>query len=58
VASGADALVLVTDWLEYKSIDWIKISKLMRVRLALDGRNHLNVQAASEAGVKVIGIGK
>lgn len=58
LASGVDALVLVTDWPEYKSIDWKSISKLMRVKLALDGRNHLNVHAASEAGVKVIGIGK
>ncbi len=58
LASGVDALVLVTDWPDYENIEWATIGKLMRVKLILDGRNKVNAQAICDAGIKLIGIGQ
>ena len=30
VAKDADAIVIATEWKEFKSLDWCKMSKLMR----------------------------
>ena len=30
VAKDADAIVIATEWKEFKSLDWSKMSKLMR----------------------------
>ena len=30
LANGADAILILTEWVEFKKIDWLKISKLMR----------------------------
>lgn len=38
---GADALVLLTEWKEFKSVDWEKIRKSMKGNLVFDGRNIL-----------------
>ena len=39
VATGADALVLATEWNEFKQIDFTQIYKLMRQPVIMDGRN-------------------
>lgn len=36
---GADAMVLVTEWDEFRSPNWIKISDLMNDNVVIDGRN-------------------
>src|SRR5947209_5386795 len=38
VAEGSDALVLITEWNEYRDLDWEAVSKRMRNPLLLDGR--------------------
>src|SRR5579872_7080700 len=42
VAEGADALVLVTEWPEYRELDWEALASRMRAPLVLDGRNALD----------------
>jgi UDPglucose 6-dehydrogenase len=39
VAEGSDALVIVTDWNEFKHLDMIRIKELMRQPVVIDGRN-------------------
>jgi UDPglucose 6-dehydrogenase len=39
---SADALVIVTEWDEFKSPDWVRIRKGMRRPLLVDGRNCLD----------------
>lgn len=39
--NGADALVLVTEWDEFRSPDWDKIENLMVDNIVIDGRNVL-----------------
>lgn len=57
LADGCDALVLVTDWGQFSTFDYEKMSKLMNSPVLIDGRNFLNRQAAEKAGFRYIGIG-
>lgn len=58
VAKDADALVLVTEWPEYRELDWARMHALMRRPLILDGRNFLNREALVELGYEYMGIGR
>jgi UDPglucose 6-dehydrogenase len=42
VAEEADALVLVTEWQDYRELDWEKLAERMKCRIVLDGRNALD----------------
>jgi len=55
---GADALVLVTEWDEYKKLDFAKIKKLMRNLVILDGRNIYDQEKLQKLGFIYGGIGK
>lgn len=50
VAEDADALILATEWLEYRSLDWENISSLMATPVVLDGRNALDRARLTRAG--------
>ncbi|MBV8195845.1 MAG: UDP-glucose/GDP-mannose dehydrogenase family protein, partial [Candidatus Dormibacteraeota bacterium] len=39
---GADAIVIVTEWPEYRDLDWTKVARLVRRRIVIDGRNCLD----------------
>ncbi|MBV9691962.1 MAG: UDP-glucose/GDP-mannose dehydrogenase family protein [Ktedonobacteraceae bacterium] len=39
VTEGADALIIVTEWNEFKSLDMLKVRSLMRRPVLIDGRN-------------------
>jgi UDPglucose 6-dehydrogenase len=36
---GADALVIMTEWEEFKEPDWEKVRSLLRNPIVIDGRN-------------------
>jgi UDPglucose 6-dehydrogenase len=55
---GADAAVLVTEWPEFRELDWGAIALRMRGRTVIDGRNYLDAQAATAAGFSYEGIGR
>jgi UDPglucose 6-dehydrogenase len=56
VAEGADALVLVTEWPEYRDLDWERLAKSMRSAFLLDGRLVLDRHRLSRAGFRVVGL--
>jgi UDPglucose 6-dehydrogenase len=58
VAEGADAVVLVTEWPEYKRLPWDAMIKRMRTPLLIDGRNSLDRQVLAAAGYRYIGMGR
>ncbi|HTL90015.1 MAG TPA: UDP-glucose/GDP-mannose dehydrogenase family protein [Leptolyngbya sp.] len=58
LADGCDALVLVTEWSQFLSLDYIKMAKLMHTPILIDGRNFLNQSVLEEAGFRYIGIGR
>jgi UDPglucose 6-dehydrogenase len=55
---GADALVLATEWSEYRAPDLERIKSLMRGRHIFDGRNVLVPQAVADAGLVYRGMGR
>ena len=58
LADGCDALVLVTDWKQFESLDYGKMAGLMQVPVLIDGRNFLNQAQMEEMGFRYIGIGR
>jgi UDPglucose 6-dehydrogenase len=58
VAEGADALVLATEWNEFKQIDLKKLYGLMRQPIIADGRNIWNPEVVRGLGFKYYDIGR
>lgn len=56
--AGADAVVLVTEWDEFRSLDWPAVAESMAGELVLDGRNALDRDAIAAAGLTYEGIGR
>jgi UDPglucose 6-dehydrogenase len=56
--TGADAVGLVTEWPEYRELDWGRVLGLMRGRLVVDGRNCLDGDAISAGGGIYMSIGR
>lgn len=54
---GADALVLVTEWAEFRLPDWPKVKSIMKGSVIFDGRNIYNPSEVTEAGFSYYGIG-
>jgi UDPglucose 6-dehydrogenase len=55
---GADALVIVTEWKEFRSVDLEAMRPLMRRALIVDGRNIIDPATARAAGFEYAGIGR
>lgn len=58
LADGCDALVLVTDWAKFKSLDYAKMASLMNSPTLIDGRNFLDQAALEKAGFRYLGVGR
>jgi UDPglucose 6-dehydrogenase len=58
LADGCDALVLVTDWKEFRNLDYAKMAGLMHTPMLIDGRNFLNQKDLEQAGFRYMGIGR
>lgn len=58
VAFGCDALVLITDWEQFKSLDYAMMAKAMHNPVMIDGRNFLDREAIEAAGFRYVGIGR
>ena len=58
VAEDADAVVLVTEWDEFKNLDWNEVARAMKGKLVIDGRNALDPEAVRAAGLVYEGIGR
>jgi UDPglucose 6-dehydrogenase len=55
---GADAVVLVTEWPEFRELDLRAAADSMRGSLLVDGRNFLDPDAATGAGLTYEGVGR
>lgn len=58
VARGADALVLVTEWNEFKALDFERLREIMRTPIIVDGRNLWDPEYVRGLGFTYIGIGR
>lgn len=57
-ARGADCLLLVTEWEEFRRLDFRKIRKSMRQPILVDGRNLYDPAEMKKFGFRYAGIGR
>jgi UDPglucose 6-dehydrogenase len=57
LADGCDALVLVTDWKQFKDLDYGKMASLMNTPNLIDGRNFLDRKTLEASGFTYSGVG-
>lgn len=57
-AKGCDCLIILTEWDEFKGLDFLKIKKLLKRPLVIDGRNTYDPLAMKKAGFTYVSIGR
>ena len=57
-AAGADAIVVVTEWPEYRAIDWAAAASTMRGNLVFDLRRIADADAVAAAGLRLVTLGR
>jgi len=57
-AKDADALIVVTEWKEFRSPDFGALKRVLRQPLLFDGRNLFDPKRVREAGLEYFGIGR
>ncbi len=57
VAQDADAVVLVTEWSQYRQLDWDALGKKMKGQVILDGRGVIDGDRITSAGYKYLRLG-
>ena len=58
LAEDCDALVLLTEWNEFKHLDLERIRDSMKKPVLLDGRNIYDPQIMQDLGFEYMGIGR
>ncbi|HVZ43036.1 MAG TPA: UDP-glucose/GDP-mannose dehydrogenase family protein [Ramlibacter sp.] len=57
-ATGADALVVVTEWKEFRSPDFAQLKSVLKRPLVFDGRNIFDPATMRQLGFRYFGIGR
>ncbi|MBI1823130.1 MAG: UDP-glucose/GDP-mannose dehydrogenase family protein [Nitrospirae bacterium] len=57
-AKEADALILMTEWNEFRSLDLVRIRELLRKPLLIDLRNVYEPQKVRDAGLTYVSVGR
>lgn len=55
---GADALVVVTEWRQFKQPDFRRLNQQLSARVIFDGRNIYNPERCADYGLRYVGIGR
>lgn len=58
VAKDADALIVATEWVDFKGLNWKHIHSLMRTPILFDGRNLLDPVAMKNLGFEYYSVGR
>jgi UDPglucose 6-dehydrogenase len=56
--AGADAVLVLTEWAEFRSIDPVALKETVRSACVIDGRNCLDASAWSAAGWRYRALGR
>ncbi len=56
--SGADAVILMTEWNQYRALDLEKIGSLMRNKVFIDLRNVYEPESLKSIGFEYVGVGR
>ncbi len=57
-AEGADTLLILTEWEEFKHLDWARIRQSLRYPIVIDGRNLLSLDEMRRLGFIYLSIGR
>ena len=57
-AKGSDCIVVVTEWNEFKNLDFPRLKKNLKQPIIVDGRNIYNPREMEELGFRYIGLGR
>lgn len=57
-ADDADALVLVTEWRSFRSLDLERLMRTMKTKIIFDGRNQYDPSSLRGRGFEYFGIGR
>lgn len=58
VARGSDALVFVTEWPEFKELDFSRVKSLMKKPVVVDAQNMLDAERLIQMGFIYLGVGR
>ena len=58
VAEGSDALIIITEWDEFKNLDLSKVKRLLRQQVIIDGRNIFDPYEMKKLGFIYQGVGR
>ncbi len=58
VAENADAVVLVTEWNEFKQLDMARVAASMKHKVLVDGRNIYEPKRMAQLGFEYLGVGR
>ena len=58
MARGADALVIATEWNQFRNLDLARMKKLLRTPLLVDLRNIYLPSRVRDAGLAYVGVGQ
>ncbi|MBI5620971.1 UDP-glucose/GDP-mannose dehydrogenase family protein [Candidatus Gottesmanbacteria bacterium] len=57
-AHGADAVIIVTEWNEFRQLDLVKLAKQLKERVMFDGRNVYDPNSVKQLGFMYYGVGR
>jgi UDPglucose 6-dehydrogenase len=57
-AEGADAIVIVTEWDEFRQVDWDRLRLAVERPLVVDGRNMLDTTDVTRRGFHYVSVGR
>ena len=57
-ATGADAILIATEWPEFRAPDFAKLATLMKSKVIFDGRNLYELRDMKDQGFTYISIGR
>ncbi|MFQ5877232.1 MAG: UDP-glucose dehydrogenase family protein [Acidobacteriota bacterium] len=57
-AAGCDALIIATEWNQFRNLDWSRMKKALRSPTVVDLRNVCNPAQMEEMGIRYAGVGR
>src|ERR1019366_395159 len=57
-AQGADAILIVTEWDEFRQLDWDRLGRMVERSLIVDGRNMLDASEVACHGFHYFSVGR
>ena len=58
VAEGADALVIITEWDQFRALDLDEVKRLMRSPVVIDLRNIYRPDEMAARGIRYVSVGR